>query len=79
MEAYWGSGGKAPRILDLCTRQRCGANFTATPLYPKRKSHWYPLKGRRGGRAGMDSVVKKKILPGLEPPIIQPVTQRYST
>jgi len=35
-----------------------------------------------GPRAGLDAVVKRKIpspLLGLENPIMQPVTQRYST
>jgi hypothetical protein len=42
--------------------------------------HW--IGGWVGLRAGLDAVVKKKIsrpLPGLEPPIIQPVAQRYTT
>jgi hypothetical protein len=35
-----------------------------------------------GPRAGLDAVVKRKIhspLPGLEPPIIQPLAHRYAT
>jgi hypothetical protein len=35
-----------------------------------------------GPRAGLNAVVKRKIhqrLPRLEPPIIQPVAQRYTT
>jgi hypothetical protein len=40
------------------------------------------MGGWVGPRAGLDAVVKKKIsepLLGLENPIIQPVTQRYTT
>jgi hypothetical protein len=37
MKAYWGSGGKVPRILDLDTRWRWVVSFTPRPFYPQRK------------------------------------------
>jgi hypothetical protein len=50
---------------------------------PKRKSPWCPLDRRlggpqrRSGRGGEEE--NSQPLPGLEPLIIQPVTQRYTT
>jgi hypothetical protein len=49
MNAYWGSGGMAPRVLDLCTRWRWVISFTPRPLYLQGKSPWYPLDRRLGG------------------------------
>jgi len=46
-KAYWGS--IVPRILDLGTRWRWAVSFTFRPLYPQRKSPWYPLDRRLGG------------------------------
>jgi hypothetical protein len=44
---------------------------------------WYPLDRRLGGpqsRSGRGGEEKNyQVLPGLEPPIIQPVDQRYTT
>jgi hypothetical protein len=58
-------------------------SFTSRPLYPQGKSPWYPLDRRLGGpqsRSGRGGEKKTpQPLPGLEPPIIQPVAQRYST
>jgi hypothetical protein len=55
----------------------------ARPLYPKEKSPWYPLDRRLGGphsRFGRGSEEKNsQLLPGLDPPIIQPIAQRYTT
>jgi hypothetical protein len=52
-------------------------------LYPQEKSPWYPLDRRLGGpqsRSGRDGKEKNsQPLPRLEPPIIQPVVQRYTT
>jgi hypothetical protein len=48
-EGVLGSGGIAPRILDLGTRWRWMVNFTARPLYPQAKSPRYPLDERLGG------------------------------
>jgi hypothetical protein len=52
-------------------------------LYPQGKSLWYPLNRRQGGpqsKSGCsDEVKNSKLLPGFEPPIIQPVAQCYTT
>jgi hypothetical protein len=82
MKAYWGSGGIARRILDLSIRWRWVVSFTAQPLYPQRKNTWYPLDRRlgrpqsRSGRGGEEK--NSKPPPGLEPRIIQPISQRYT-
>jgi hypothetical protein len=58
MKAYWGSGGIAPRTLDLGTRLRWVVSFMPRPLYPQGKSPGYPLDRRlgrpqsRSGRGG---------------------------
>jgi hypothetical protein len=58
-------------------------NFTPRPLYPQRKSPWYPLDRRLGGtqnRSGYgDEEKNSQPLLGLEPLIIQSVAQRYTT
>jgi hypothetical protein len=55
-------------------------SFTRRPLYPQEQSPWYPLDRRLGGpqsRSGRGGEKKNsQPLPGLEPPIIQPVAQR---
>jgi hypothetical protein len=83
MKAHWESGGIAPRILDLGARWRWVVRYTPRPRYPKGRSPWYPLCRRLGGpqsRSGCSGEGKNpQSLPGLEPPIIQPVTQRYTT
>jgi hypothetical protein len=45
----WGSGGIAPRILELETIWRLVVSFTPQLLYPQGKSPWYPLDRRLGG------------------------------
>jgi len=54
-------------------------SFTPWPLYPHVKSPWYPLDRRLGGpqsRSGRGGEEKNsQPLPGLEPPIIQPVAE----
>jgi hypothetical protein len=83
MEGYWESGIIGPRIFDVDTRWRWGVSFMLRPLYPQEKSHWCPLNRRvdgpqsRSGRGGVEK--NSRPLPGLEPPIIQPVAQRYTT
>jgi hypothetical protein len=58
-------------------------SFTLRPLYPQGKNPWYPLDRKlsglqsRSGRGGEEKNTQP--LPGLEPPIIQPVAQRYTT
>jgi hypothetical protein len=53
------------------------------PLYVQGKSPWYPLGRKLGGphrRSERGREEKNsQLLPGLEPPIIQPVAQRYTT
>jgi hypothetical protein len=52
------------------------------PLCPQEKSPFYPLDRRLGGpqsRSGRGGEEKSfQQLPGLEPPIIQPLAQRYN-
>jgi hypothetical protein len=61
MKAYWGSGGIAPRILDLGTRWRWVVSLTPRPHYPQGKSPWYPLDRRLGGRENFPAP------PGIDP------------
>jgi hypothetical protein len=53
------------------------------PLYRQEDIPWYPLDRRLGGpqnRSGRGGEERNsQPLPGLEPPIIQPVAQRYTT
>jgi hypothetical protein len=75
MKAQWG-GSIAPRILDLGTRWEWSASR------PGRFSPWYPLDrtlGRPQIRSGGDDEKNSMRPPGLEPPIIQPVAQLYTT
>jgi hypothetical protein len=74
MKAYWGSGGIAPHIPDLGIRWLCVVSFTPRPLYPWGKIPWYPLDRKLGGEEE-----NSRPLPGVEPLIIQPVAQRYTT
>jgi hypothetical protein len=52
------------------------------PLYPQGRSLFYPLDRRLGGlqsRSGSGGEEKNsQPLPKLEPPIIQPIAQRYT-
>jgi hypothetical protein len=82
-EGVLGSGGIVLRILDLGTRWRWVVSFTPQPLYSQRNSSWYPLDRGLGGsqsRSGRGGEERNfQPLPGLEPPIIQPESQRYTT
>jgi hypothetical protein len=50
------------------------------PLYPQGKSPWYPLDRRLSGPQGRSGRGEEKnSQSGLEPPIFQPVAQRYTT
>jgi hypothetical protein len=58
-------------------------SFRPQPLYTEGKSPWYPLDRRLDGiqsrsRSGGEEK-NSQFLPGLEPPIIQPVAQRYAS
>jgi hypothetical protein len=83
MDAYWGSGGTSPRILDLGTKWKWMVSFTPQPFYPQGKSPCYPLDRRLGGlqiRSGRGGEEKNsQLLSGLKPPIIHPAAQRYTT
>jgi hypothetical protein len=82
MKAYWESGGIAPRILDLGTRWRWVVSFTPPSLHPQGNSPWYPLERRLSGpqsRSGRSDEKNSQLLPGLEPPTIQPIAQLYTT
>jgi hypothetical protein len=48
MKTYWGSGGIAPRIINL-DNSTGAVSFTHRPLYPQGKSRWYPLDRKLGG------------------------------
>jgi len=80
MKAYWGTGSAAPRILHIDSRWRWMDSFTPRPLYPQGKIPLDPLDRRLSGpqslsgRGGEEK--NSQPLPGLEPPIIQPVAQR---
>jgi hypothetical protein len=57
--------------------------FRLRAFYPQGKNSWYPLDRRlgerqsRSGRGGEEK--NSQPVPALEPPIIQPVAQRYTT
>jgi hypothetical protein len=80
-EDILGSGGIAPRILDIGAGWRWVVAFMPLPLYPQGKSPWYPLDRRlcgpqsRFGHGGEEKNFQP--LPGLEHPIIQPVALSY--
>jgi hypothetical protein len=82
-EGVLGVGGVAQHILDFGTTWWWVVSFTPRPLYPQVESPWYPLDRRlvgpqsQAGRGGEEE--NSQPLPGLEPPIIQSVAQRYTT
>jgi hypothetical protein len=57
-------------------------SFTPRPLYPQGKSPWYPLDRKLGGPQSRSEPggeeKNSQPLPGLKPPIIQLVAQRYT-
>jgi hypothetical protein len=79
MKACWGSRDIAPLILDLGTIWRLVFSFTLRPLYPQGKIAWNSLDRRLGGPQSRSGCCGEdedsQPLPGLEPPIIQPVSQ----
>jgi hypothetical protein len=64
-------------------RCRWMVSFTPRLLCPQEKSPWNPQDRRLGGpqsrSGGGDEERNSQPLPGLEPPIIQAVAQRYTT
>jgi hypothetical protein len=70
MKASWGSGGRAPRILWPLYYIEMSSQLHAPTALPPGKEHPVPT----GQEAGWASVMKR-----LEPPIIQPVAQSYTT
>jgi hypothetical protein len=83
MKTPLGNGDVAPNILNLCTKWGWEVGFMTRPFYPHEKRPWYPLDRRldghqsRSGRGGEEK--NSQPLPGLEPHIIQPIAQRYTT
>jgi hypothetical protein len=56
-----GSGGMAPRFINLGTRRRL-VSFTPWPHYPRGKSpHTHSIGGWVGPRTGLDAVAKRNI------------------
>jgi hypothetical protein len=57
-------------------------SFTPRPLYPQGRSPGYPLDRRLGGHQSLSGrggeEKNSQLLPEIEPPIIQPVAQRYT-
>jgi hypothetical protein len=72
MVTYLGSGGIAPRILNLGIRWRRVVSFIPRPLYPQGKISRYPLDRRLGGpqsRSGHGGEETNSRLPlGVDPP-----------
>jgi hypothetical protein len=62
MQAYQGSGGIVPHILDLGTRWRSVVSFMPWPLYLQRKSPWYPLRRLGGPQSHSGHTGEEKIL-----------------
>jgi hypothetical protein len=62
MKTYWGSGGIAPRILDLGTRWRSVSVSRPSRFTPgERASDTHSTEAWVGSRAGLDTVVKEKV------------------
>jgi hypothetical protein len=79
-----GGGGIAPRILVLGTKRRWVVSLTTRPLFSReRASGTHHIGSLVSPRAGLDSVVKRKIptpCRELNPQtrIVQPVASRYT-
>jgi hypothetical protein len=61
MKTYWGSGGVAPRILNLGTRWRWSASLSG------RFTLWYSLDRSRSGSRGEEKKNPFIAPPGTEP------------
>jgi hypothetical protein len=78
----FGRGGVTPRIFYLGTRWKWVVSFTPRPFYPQRNcpcSHWIGdwVGHSRSRRAGEEK--NPQPLPGLQPPMIHPIAQQYTT
>jgi hypothetical protein len=79
----WESGCIDPRFLDLGSSWRWVVGFTLLPLYPRGKSHLYPLDRRLGGPqslSGRYGEVKILDPTGIQTPTprsVQHVASRY--
>jgi hypothetical protein len=61
MKMFWGSGSRAPCILNHGSRWKWVVSFTSQLLYPWGKSPLFPLDRRLGGpRVSLDAVAKRK-------------------
>jgi hypothetical protein len=80
MKAYWGSRSIPPCILtSALDGGECSALHPAA--LPPGKDPRYPLNRRQDGpqsRSGRGEEKNSQSLPRLEPPINQPVAQRYT-
>jgi hypothetical protein len=85
MKTYHGSGGIAPRILDLGTQMEVSGQLHAlAALPPEGKSPCYPLDRRlggtqcRSGRGGEEKNSQPRRESNPRTPIVQPVAQHYT-
>jgi hypothetical protein len=82
-KTYWGMEIKLHAFLTSALAEDEWSTLRSglfTPRETASGTHW--IGGWVSPRTGMDAVARKKILhplPELEPPIIQPVAQRYTT
>jgi hypothetical protein len=83
MNVYWESGGIAPRILWPRHYMDVSGQLHAPADLLQGKSLWWPFYRRLCGLRSLsgygDEEKNSQPLLGLEPPIIQPVDQRYTT
>jgi len=83
MKTNWRSGGIAPSIFNLCTRQGWVVSFMAWLLHPRVRAsgiHW--TGGWVGPSADLDVVVVKRKIPllpllGTEPWLASPQLSLY--
>jgi hypothetical protein len=77
MKAYWGVKVQVYAFLTLAL---AGGTARFSPRERAPGTHWiggWVGPKKRSGRGGKDK--NSRPLPGLEPPITQPVTQNYTT
>jgi hypothetical protein len=84
MKPYCGSGGIAPRILNFGIKWNVDkesasrlSRFTSRERAPA--TYWIGVGGGPVARSGHGGKKEySQLLPGIEPPILQPVVQRYT-